>query len=810
MPAIEVDPIHTPMTLTVAAAAGREGENPTCTPTCGAGCLMRSPSCNPIPIVPMPRVGDTPAHNLTAQPTQLVGRADDITRGCHQLLLDKVRLLTLIGPAGVGKTRLALAIGDCTLDTFTDGVFFVDLVPTEDPVRVLDVIANTLGVTEAREQPLLQRLADCLTDQSVLVILDNFEHLLPAAADVARLLSVCPSIKVVATSRAALRLRWEYLLHVKPLPVPPAASTDLNVIAESAAVRLFVQRAKAADLRFELTAENAAHVGEVCRRLDGLPLALELAAARVRVLPPQALLAQLGRRFDLLASGAHDVPARQRTLRKALDYGFDLLEKDEQNLLMRISLFAGGCTAEGATVVDSGDASIGSNGFKTLQRLDSLVDKSLIHQELTSDGQARFYMLETVREYAHEQLVRSGELDIARQRWLEYLLAFVDQAAKALLGPSQAEWLTLIDREHSNLRAALRACLDTGDVERGVQFALSLWRFWYVHGLFAEGRDWFDELLRQPALNARTLTRASALNAAGKLAFNQGDESAAQASLRESLSIYRELDNTAGAADSLETLGHLEGRNGAASVGREMLQESLALRRELGDAWGVAASLRCLGDLEAEEGHRSVARARYEESLLQWQTLGDQFGVALVLESMAVLAEAHGKPTRALHLAGAATALRDRLRVSCCSPAERARVQRCLESAQRRLGQDAAAQIVDEGRAMNVGAAITYARSIDERTPLAAAHVSRHASFTGSEQSPELVDSHIAGLTNREREVVALVLRGASNRRIAEELVITERTAETHVCRILGKLGLSSRAQIAALLVDHNVSGQAP
>jgi DNA-binding CsgD family transcriptional regulator len=272
--------------------------------------------------------------------------------------------------------------------------------------------------------------------------------------------------------------------------------------------------------------------------------------------------------------------------------------------------------------------------------------------------------------------------------------------------------------------------------------------------------------------------------------------------LTESLSIYRELATKPGIADSLETLGQLELRAGAASVGREMLQESLALRRALGDAWGIAASLRCLGDLEAVESHRSVARAHYEESLLRCQTLGDHFGVALVLESMAMLAEAQGKVTRALHLAGAATAVRDRLRVSCCSPAERTRVQRCLEAATRRLGQDAAAHTVDEGRAMSIDDAVIYARTIEDRAPVPGAQASRNASSVATDQLPGLVDSHMAGLTNREREVVALVLRGASNRRIAEELVVTERTAETHVCRILSKLGLSSRAQIAALLVD--------
>jgi DNA-binding CsgD family transcriptional regulator len=335
-----------------------------------------------------------------------------------------------------------------------------------------------------------------------------------------------------------------------------------------------------------------------------------------------------------------------------------------------------------------------------------------------------------------------------------------------------------------------------------------LWRFWHIRGLFAEGREWFYELLRLPQLEARTPTRASVLRAAGKLAFNQGDETAAQALLTESVSIYRELANKPGIADSLETLGQLQGRSGAGSVGRETLQESLALRRELGDAWGVAASLRCLGDLEAEESHRSIARAHYEESLLRLQTLGDQFGLALVLESMGVLAQAQGKATRALHLMGAAAAVRDRLRVSCCSPAERVRVQRCLELARRRVGQDAAAQTVDEGRAMSTDDAVAYARAMDDRAAVAGVRIGLTTASVANDQLPELVNSHMASLTNREREVVALVLRGASNRRIAEELVVTERTAETHVCRILSKLGLTSRAQIAALLVDQVSSGE--
>ena len=738
-------------------------------------------------------------HNLRAQPTHIVGRAGELKLASQVLLRDEVRMVTFTGPAGTGKTRLSLALAEALVDVFADGVFFVDLAPIDDPALVSATIAVALGVRETRDQALQERLEGALFDRQVLLVLDNFEHVLAAADQVADLLAVCPGLKILVTSRAPLRLRWEHVFPIFPLPLPaPEAKSDVARVLESSAVQLFVERARAAEPAFELNEHNAETIAEVCMRLDGLPLAIELAAARTRLLPPHALLTRLRNRLDVLVEGARDLPVRQRTLREAIRYSYDLLAADEQALFSQLAVFAGGCTVEAAAAITPGPAAESGASSPILDRLESLVNKSLLQREQLPSGDVRFRMLETIREYAQEQLVRSGELADLRNRWIDYLLEVASRSRLALLGRGQGQALDLLGREHDNLRAALHWCIETDDAERGLQLAAALWRFWYVRGFFTEGRTWLADLLALPSANPRTAVRANALSAAGSLAYNQGDDAAAEALQQESLSIWRELGDRRGIASSLDTLGALAYRRGDHERASALLEESLLVKRERQDRWGIAAVLHHLGEVALEQSHFSTARARYEDSLLEWMELGDTWSIAMVLESFAALAHARGHSARALRLIGAATSVRERLGGATCPPVQRLQVQRLVDAVEATLGHDATTAAVAEGRAMDLNKAIQYARTVDEPPT---------TTSTRAAESPAALPPQgpLAWLTPREREVAALLLRGMSNRQIAEELVITERTAETHVCRILSKLGLDSRAQIAAWVIDNGL-----
>src|SRR5919202_3967545 len=524
---------------------------------------LRADAIDSLPARPSAGVIGRRKHNLRAQPTQIVGRAGELKLASQVLLRDDVRLVTFTGPAGTGKTRLSLALAESLVELFTDGVFFVDLARLDDPSLVSAAIAETRGIREGRDKPLLERLEGVLFDRHVLLVLDNFEHVLAAADQVADLLAVCPDLKILATSRAPLRLRWEHVFPIFPLPLPARdANADVARVAESPAVQLFVERARAAEPGFELTEQNAATLAEVCMRLDGLPLAIELAAARTRVLPPEALLTRLRNRLEVLIDGARDLPVRQRTLREAIGYSYDLLADDERTLFCQLSIFAGGCTVEAAAAIMGEPLDEVGARPAVLDRLQSLVDKSLLQRDQLPGGEVRFRMLETTREYAHEQLVRTGGLAELRDRWIDYLLELTHRSRTALLGREQAATLAMLDREHDNLRAALRACIDAGDAERGLQLAASLWRYWFVRGFFTEGRTWLSELLALPGATARTTLRANALSAAGNLAYNQGDDAAADAFQTESLSIRRELGDRGGVAASLDTLGALAFRRG--------------------------------------------------------------------------------------------------------------------------------------------------------------------------------------------------------------------------------------------------------
>jgi DNA-binding CsgD family transcriptional regulator len=415
-------------------------------------------------------------------------------------------------------------------------------------------------------------------------------------------------------------------------------------------------------------------------------------------------------------------------------------------------------------------------------------------------------MLETVRTYALERLAASEEQDPIRARWIDYHRTLSTQASAALLGRGQGEWLRVLDRELDNLRAALQWCIDAGDAESGLELVGNLWRYWLVRGLFTEGRTWLAEVLDLPLAKDGTPMRAHALSAAGELAYHQGDYASAEALQRESLAVYRALNDRRGVAVALDNLGRLISRHGDPARALALLEESLAAKRELDDRWGLAQVLHDLADLAVEQNQLPTARSRHEECLLHWHALGDVLSVASVFDCMAIQAQSQNHSERALTLAGAASALRAHLETDSFSPLQRGRLQEALDKAKLAVGAEAATGFLEHGRGLTVDQAIEYARTPEAPRANSSSAVSASAAAANS---PLPAHVQLLGLTTREREVAALLLRGMSNRQIAEQLVITERTAETHVCRILSKLGLGSRAQLAALIVDQQLAQSA-
>lgn len=599
------------------------------------------------------RAEDTPAaaparhDNLPVLRTQLVGRNNELAAVKQLLLRPDVALVTLAGPGGSGKTRLALQLGGDLGDQFRDGVYLVPLAPVTDPNLVAPAIARVLDVREAKGKDVVDGLEDYLRDKHLLLILDNSEHLPTVGPLVVQLLDRCPRLTVLVTSRQPLRVRGEKEFPVPPLDVPAVEEMPpLDSLEAYSAVELFVQRAREVRPGFALDEGNARAVVEICRRLDGLPLAIELAAARIRLLTPQAILARLENRLQLLTGGARDLPARQQTLRSTIDWSYNLLKESERRLFARLAVFPGGCTLDaagevcGAASLPYGAASGGQteaeepDWIAVLEGLGSLVDKSLLIQQEQKNGEPRFSMLETIREYALERLEAIDEEDQIRQRHADFYLRLAEAAAKELSSPNQAESLACIELERENLRGALAWCIKYGAEATGLRLAGALWRFWYLRGRFTEGRQWLKQMLDLPGSAGHTPERAKALNGAGGLAHSQGDYPEALALLEESLAISRELGDKQGMAATNNNLGMLAGVRGDYAQSNEFLQEALALNRALGDRSREAANLNNLGYTAHRQGDFSRARHLQEDSLAIFTQLGDQWGVSQVLTDL--------------------------------------------------------------------------------------------------------------------------------------------------------------------------------
>ena len=590
-----------------------------------------------------------PPTNLPAPLTHLIGRKQDVAAVRNALLRGEVRLLTLIGPPGIGKTSLSIEVARDIHAAFNDGAYFVALAPLSDPSLVLATIAQTLGVKETAGQPLLETLKIALHTQRRLLLLDNFEHLLEAASLVVELLEACPGLKALVTSRAALHVRGEQLYAVPPLLLPDLTHLPATVVlARTPAVALLVERAQAVLPHFRLTEQNAAAVATICVRLDGLPLAIELAATRIRLLSPEALLARLEQRLSVLTDGARDLPPRHRTLRAAIAWSYELLDAGEQRLFRRLGVFVGGCTLEAAPAVCNAD---GVLPVDVTNGIASLLDKSLLRLHAGAEGELRFVMLETIREYALERLAASGEMHVIRRRHAAYYLALAEEAEPQLRGAEQDRWLARLEMEHNNLRAALAWAFGGGDGEVGLRLAGALGPFWYVRGYFSEGRTWLEAALAIPPdsgertrewIVARTMT----LTAAGLVALEQGHHPQGIALAEEALALSRELSDRYGMAQILELLGFIAFSSDP-SRATALMENALALSRELGDRYGIAETLHRLGDFAREQGEYARATALLEESLSVCRELGNQHESALVLNGLGDVASYQGDFARA-------------------------------------------------------------------------------------------------------------------------------------------------------------------
>jgi predicted ATPase/DNA-binding CsgD family transcriptional regulator len=644
----------------------------------------------------MPQAAEAVPNNLPSQATAFIGRAAQLEGLRQQLLGDSTRLLTLTGAGGTGKTRLALQTVAGVLDAFRDGVYFVSFATISDADLVPSLIARVLDMQEVAGRPPGDALKDHLRHKSLLLLLDNFEHVVAAAPFVAELLASSPALKVVVTSRAVLHLYGEHTFPVPPLALPDQrAAPRAQYASQFEAVHLFVDRARAARPDFLLTDDNAASVVEICRRLDGLPLALELAAARLRALTPSALLGRMEHRLPLLTGGPRDLPARQQTLRNAVAWSYELLTSDEQRLFRRLAVFQGCTLAAVEAVCCAASTQPGSStvavpplGIDPLDGVASLIDKSLLRREDTADGEPWYTMLGTVREYALERLTDSDEAESIRRRHVVYYLGLAESAERELLGPPQATWFARLEREHDNLRAALRYAEERGYAEPAFRLAVALWWFWAVRGHATEGRERLAGLLerfRSRAVAGRLPgARARALHVAGNLAAFQNDNLAAARLYEEALRSFRALDDGAGIEAVSVALARIASLNGDYPTARTYLEEVLDRARARGDRTALTLAAYNLANVVHEQGDYDLARALLEECLALKHDLGSPARATCIgLSTIALGVVMQDRGDNA-----AARSLYERAAATCREPGDR----RALALALANLGGAAAAE----------------------------------------------------------------------------------------------------------------------
>jgi predicted ATPase/DNA-binding SARP family transcriptional activator/DNA-binding CsgD family transcriptional regulator len=817
--------------------------------------------------------GGVGKHNLPTQRSSFVGRVGEMVEVKRTLAM--TRLLTLTGTGGSGKTRLAVEVARDLIGVYPDGVWLVELAPLSEGKLVPPAVAKAVGVPEQSARSLADALVETLRAKEMLLVLDNCEHLVEAAARlVAVLLDSCPRLRILATSREALSVAGESRWPVPTLSVPdPRRSPTVGELERSESARLFAERARHRHPSFTMGSENARAVAEICRRLDGMPLAIELAAARVGTLSVDQISEKLEDSLKLLTRGDRTAVPRQRTLRGTLDWSHELLSEPEQKLLRRLSVFAGGWTLEAAEAVGWGnDIEQG----ETLDLLSGLVEKSLVVSEPTEDGGVRYRLLESVRQYALEKLEERKNAESVRRRHAEYFLALAEEAEPELWGPEDKAWLERLEAEHDNLRAALFWTLERREAELALRLAGALWRFWITRGYYEEGRRWFEGALEK---GESTAARARVLAGLGHLALWQGDLSRAKTAAQEGLKLSKEAGiKGMSAADFLIILGEAAMRTkGHNERAMELLEAALVLSRETGDRRGMAWSLGSLANVSSSQEDHERAKELYEKGIALSRELGgaETIGVQLLSLGYEFLLEGNHERATALN-EEAATLLRNR--------GYRTGLEKALDNlgwaALVRGDHDRASGLFEESVALckELGDKSTAAESLEGLACTAAAkgEAERAARLFGAAQGqyemggyhhtpreralrePYMADarsrlngavweakledgramsleeaigyalseeedvapsSHTpeqsrseqpAALTRREDEVAALVARGLTNRQVGSELHISEHTAATHVRKILKKLGLRSRSELIAWITERRLSSTDP
>jgi predicted ATPase/DNA-binding winged helix-turn-helix (wHTH) protein len=690
------------------------------------------------------------------EPDGIIGRAREISEIKGLLGRHNKCLVTLTGAGGSGKTKLAQAIIGEMQPEFADGAFFIELASVNQPALVVGAIAQTLGIKESSDKSLFDMLKDFLRARSLLLVLDNFEQLLAAAAVLKELFDSAANLKILVTSRTPLRLKFEQEIVISPLAVPPR---DANLSAEELTVypaaELFAVRAQAARPNFGLNAENAPVIAEICERLDGLPLAIELAAVRVKLLSPQAILARLENSLNLLTGGARDLPSRQRTMRGAIEWSYELLDREEKFLFRRLAVFSGGFTVEAAEAIGEKELKIGENSLdlpvSVLDLLTSLIDNNLLIQKELPDGNMRLRMLEVVREFALECLEANGELEILAQNHARFFLALAQEAETNFSGEQGSEWLEKLETEVDNLRAALRWSLDN-EAETGVRLAVAIREFWASHCYFTEGCSWLKAALERDNGNVSAevrfkllfglgfltrqlgdyetsrqaheqgLAEAEALGdkrqiawstrGLGAVAYRQSDFAAARKFIETSLTISRELEDKPGIANSLNSLGDLLQVEGETARARETLEEGLAILRQLGIKQFLTSSLYNLGSVAYRQRDFAASQQYFAEGLATAREFGQKSIISYCLDGFGALAVERGESEQSAQLSGAAEKLRELIGYES-GPAERRFRTEYLAKVRAALDEKTFADAYEQGKTMNLDESIALVKVFD-------------------------------------------------------------------------------------------------